>query len=182
MTCGSTTSSYTSGQVSGFGKYAQTYGRFEIRARFPATTAPGIHGALWMWPVDPVKYGGWPGSGEIDIAEMYSTYPDRAIPYVHYNSQPDDHSVTNNYCLVDDVTAFHTYVLEWTSSKIRITFDGQTCLDHTIDAVSPLTTSGPFGQPFFMVLTQMLGAGDNSLGATTMSPATTQVDYVRMWS
>lgn len=182
VTCGSTTSSYTSAQVSGYGKYAQLNGRFEVRAAFPAAQVAGLQSALWMWPVDANKYGAWPGSGEIDIAEMYSTYPDRAIPYVHYNSPSTDHTVTNNYCMISDVSAFHTYVVEWTATNITVTYDGQTCLDHTINSVSPLGASGPFDQPFFMVLTQMLGVGDNAPTTSTPLPATTQIDYVRMWS
>lgn len=182
VTCGSMTSSYTSGQVSGYGKYSQENGRFEVRARFPATQVAGLQSALWMWPVDANRYGPWPSSGEIDIAELYTTYPDRVIPYLHYDSQASDTSVTNNHCMIGDVSAFHTYVLEWTTTRITVTYDGQTCLDHTIDAVSPLGASGPFDQPFFMVLTQMLGVGDNAPTSSTLLPATTQVDYVRMWS
>ncbi|NRQ49240.1 glycoside hydrolase family 16 protein [Aeromicrobium stalagmiti] len=182
VTCGSRTSSFTSGQVSGYGKYSQTYGRFEIRAKFPAAKVAGLHSALWMWPVNPTKYGTWPASGEIDIAEMYTTYPGRVIPYLHYSSQPGDTTVTNNYCMVADVSAFHTYVLEWTTNRLKVMFDGQTCLDHTINAMSPLTVSGPFDQPFFMALTQGLGVGGNSPTSTTPLPADTQVDYVRTWS
>lgn len=182
VTCGSMTTPYTSGMVSGFGKYSQTFGRFEIRAKFPAAKVAGLHGALWMWPVDATKYGAWPTSGEIDIAELYTSYPDRVIPYVHYWSQPDDTSVTNNYCMVADVSAFHTYVLEWTARKITISIDGATCIDHTINAVSPTGVSGPFANPFFIALTQMLGVGGNSRSTSTPLPATTQVDYVRAWS
>lgn len=182
VTCGSLTSDYTSGQVSGYAKYAQTFGRFEIRAKFPASKVAGLQSALWLWPSSPTKYGAWPLSGEIDIAEMYTTYPDRAIPYLHYNSPSDDMSVTNNYCLIDDVSAFHTYVLEWTSTNLKVTFDGQTCLDHTIKSVSPLAAPAPFDSPFFVVLTQMLGVGANAPTSSTELPATTQVDYVRIWS
>lgn len=182
VTCGSVTSSYTSAQVSGYGKYSQLNGRFEVRAKFPAAQVAGLQSALWMWPVEANKYGSWPGSGEIDIAEMYTTYPDRVIPYLHYNSQASDTSVTNNHCMISDVSEFHTYVVEWTTARITITYDGRTCLDHRIDAVSPLGASGPFDQPFFMVLTQMLGVGANAPTASTPLPATTQVDYVRMWS
>ena len=41
-------------------KFSQTYGRFEVRARFPATTTGGVRGGFWMFPVDR-HYGdsGW---------------------------------------------------------------------------------------------------------------------------
>ena len=40
----------------------------------------------------------------------------------------------------------------------------------------------PFDQPFFVALTQALGVDTNVFNpATTPLPATTQVDYVRVW-
>ncbi len=42
------------------------YGRVEVRARMP--TGDWLWPAIWMLPRDN-KYGGWPRSGEIDIAE-----------------------------------------------------------------------------------------------------------------
>ena len=127
---GSYETRYTSGMVSTYGRFSQTFGRFEIRAKFPAAKVAGLQSALWMWPVDPNKYGAWPGSGEIDIAEFYSQYPDRVIPYLHYDSAPSDTTLTNNYCMISDVSAFHSYVAEWTPTAITIKYDGQTCMSH----------------------------------------------------
>ena len=178
---GNYTTPYTSGMVSTYYKFAQAYGRFEIRAKFPATQVAGVQSALWLWPENPTLFGNWPGSGEIDIAEMYSQYPDRAIPYIHYNTSPTDGTVTNNYCMITDVSAFHTYVAEWTPSTITIKYDGQTCVSHTINPSAPLTGSEPFNQRFIIALTQTLGIGTNSLTDATPLPATTTVDYVRVW-
>jgi beta-glucanase (GH16 family) len=173
---GSYETRYTSGMVSTYGRFSQAFGRFEIRAKFPAATVAGLQSALWMWPVDPNKYGAWPGSGEIDIAESYSQYPDRVIPYVHYDSAPADMTVTNNYCMINDVSAFHSYVAEWTPTAITIKYDGQTCMSHA------LSDGGrPFDQPFIMALTQALGQGSNAVTDSTPFPATTTVDYVRVW-
>jgi beta-glucanase (GH16 family) len=179
---GDNTTQYTSGMVSTYGRFAQAYGRFEIRAKFPASTLAGLHGALWLWPVNPTKYGGWPLSGEIDIAEHYSQYADRVIPYIHYGSASTDTSVTNNFCMIDDASSFHTYVAEWTSTTIKIMYDGKTCVEHTISPSAPMTGSQPFDQPFIVALTQALGQGTNALTSATPLPATTAVDYVRVWS
>lgn len=179
---GEYSSSYTSGMVSTWGQFAQAYGRFEIRAKFPATKVAGVHGALWLWPVDSSKYGDWPASGEIDIAEAYSQFPDRVIPYVHYLSEPGDKTVTNNYCMVSDPSAFHTYAAEWTPTRIKITYDGKTCLDHAIDPAGAMKAPAPFDQPYIVVLTQTLGLGDNARTRSTPLPAKTVVDYVRVWS
>jgi beta-glucanase (GH16 family) len=179
---GSYTSQYTSGMVMTAGLFSQTYGRFEVRAKLPAAKVKGLQESFWLWPDNPYKYGtAWPRSGEIDIAEIYHLYPDRAIPYVHYVPGVADPNVTNNYCLIDDVTKFHTYTAEWTPTTITIKYDGVTCLVDTLVAAAPLLVGQPFDQPFMVALTQALGIGSNAFDANTPLPATTQVDYVRIW-
>ncbi|WP_344203238.1 glycoside hydrolase family 16 protein [Aeromicrobium alkaliterrae] len=178
---GAITTDYTSAAVTTFSKFSQSYGRYEIRAAMPQSNGPGLQSALWMLPENP-KYGEWPGSGEIDIVEFYSQYPDRLVPALHYNSLLPWGTRTNNNCLVYEPTAFHTYVLEWTPSKLTISIDGTTCLDHTISPLAPLIGSAPFDQPFNLNLTQMLGSGDNAFPeGQGIDEATLQVDYVRVW-
>lgn len=171
---------YTSGMVSTYTKWSQTYGRYEFRAKFPPATVKGLHGALWMWPDNPLKYGPWPLSGEIDVAEVYSLYNDRAIPYVHYWTGTP--AQTNNYCLLK-VTDWHTYTLEWTTTSLKISFDGKVCVNEPITPAAPLVTPQPFDHPFMLALTQGLGVGTNRLDPAHLPafPATLQVDYVRVW-
>ena len=74
--CGpSYTTNYQSGMVVTQDRFAQAYGRFEIRAKMP--TGLGLQGAFWMWPRD-MAYGH--RSGEIDIAEWYGQSPDIVSP------------------------------------------------------------------------------------------------------
>ena len=177
---GNYTTQYTSGAVTAYGKFSQTYGRFEIRGSFPAATVAGLQSSLWLYPANST-YGGWPASGEIDIAEEYSEFPDRAIPYVHYNSAGDP-NITNNNCLINNVAAFHTYALVWTSTSLTFQYDGATCLVNTWNPAAPLVAPQPFDQPFFVNLTQALGIGANAFDPTTTPlPASTQIDYVRIW-
>jgi len=171
---------YTSGFATTWSKFAQAYGRFEIRAKFPAAKLAGLQSALWLWPVNDQKYGSFPASGEIDIAEFYTQYPDRVIPYVHYNDGGADPNVTNNYCMMSDPEQFHTYLLEWTPQSLLIKFDGQTCVNDVWNPVG-LTRPAPFDQPFYLNLTQALGISTNAMTAETPFPATTQIDYVRVW-
>jgi beta-glucanase (GH16 family) len=180
---GNYTTQYTSGAVMSYGHFSQTYGRFEVRAAFPAATVAGLQSSLWLWPNSPLKYGAWPASGEIDIAEEYSLYPDRAIPYVHYVPATLDWSVTNNNCLLTNVAGFHDYAVEWTTNTITVSFDGTTCVSDNWNPASPLVKPQPFDMPFFINLTQALGIGSNLFDpAITPLPATTRVDYVRVWS
>jgi beta-glucanase (GH16 family) len=174
---------YTSGMVTtALGRFSQAYGRFEVRAKLWSASVKGLHTAFWLWPLNQKKYGAWPASGEIDIAEMYSAYPDRAIPYIHYNAQAIDPNVTNTSCMISDLAAFHTYTVEWTPSAIKIIYDGRTCLIDKWNPLAPLVSPQPFDQPFIISLTQALGIGGNAFDpATTPLPATTVVDYVRVW-
>lgn len=171
----------TSGSVSTYGKFSQTFGRWDIRARFPQITVPGSQSALWMTPARNL-YGAWPASGEIDIAEFFSTYPDRAIPYVHYLLGSLDKTVTNNYCMVTNPWEFHLYSLVWTNGRIVVSIDGTTCVDHKINPALPLLGSQPFDKPFVINLTQTVGVGTNSLADATPLPLTTEIDYVHVWS
>jgi beta-glucanase (GH16 family) len=179
---GDYTTNYTSGGVTTWGKFSQAYGRFEFRVKFPTTKIAGLQSSLWLYPVAHT-YGGWPASGEIDIAEAYTSHPDRAIPYIHYNTAiADDPSVTNWFCKLD-LSTFHTYVGVWTPTSITISYDGNVCMEHAWDAAT-LTGSQPFDQPFAVILTQVLGGGTTNAfnPDTTPLPATTEVDWVRVWS
>jgi beta-glucanase (GH16 family) len=175
-------SAVTSGMVSTVHSFSQTYGRFEFRARVTGAKQAGLQEALWLWPVDAKRYGSkWPASGEIDVAEWYHSYPDRAIPYVHYNN-PDDKQVTNTECRLE-IDKFHTYVLEWTKEMIKISYDGKTCIEDRWSPVAPQTGRAPFDQPFFIALTQGLGRGGNAFNQmTTPLPASLVVDYVRVYT
>jgi beta-glucanase (GH16 family) len=178
---GSYQTQYTSATVNTLGRFSQAYGRFEIRAKFPAATVAGLQSSLWLLSTTN-KYGTWPTTGEIDIAEAYSQFPDRVIPYVHYApAGGTDPNATNNYCLITPGD-FHTYVVVWTTSTITISFDGRTCVSDNWNPASPLVKPAPFDQPFLIALTQALGVNGNAVNAATPLPATTQIDYVRVWS
>lgn len=176
---------YSGGMITSYGKFAQKYGRFEFRAKFPSSyingqPTPGLQSALWLWPQNQSIYGAWPGSGEIDVAEYYSPFPDRAIPYLHYTPINNSFQETNNYCYVANAdTQFHDYVLEWTENRIKILYDGVACIGTPWQ--STLGGTAPFDQPFFMSLTQGLGWWDNGPTPNTQLPATMQVDHVKVW-
>src|SRR3546814_15209014 len=73
-------SRYVAGQVTHYGTFSQTYGKYEIRAQFPAVRERGLQSALWLWPVNPTKSGLWPLFREIAIDESSPRYPEPAIP------------------------------------------------------------------------------------------------------
>jgi beta-glucanase (GH16 family) len=171
----------TSGSVTTYGRFAQTYGRWDIRARFPRVMTKGSHGALWLYPQEHT-YGPWPHSGEIDIAEFYSRYPDRVIPYLHYRTPFRDPTVTNNECMVADPWNFHVYTAVWLPGRIVIGIDGRICVDHRVRASRTRAATRPFDHPYTTNLTQSLGVGRNKANGGTPLPATTVIDYVRVWA
>ena len=69
---------------------------------------------------------------------------------------------------------WHTYTLEWTADRVTISVDGRTCLVNTAGAPS-------FRKPFIIALSQLMGVGANALTSPMTTPATTYVDYVRVW-
>lgn len=174
---------YTSGSVMTLGTLSQAYGQFEVRAAFPKSIFQGLQSSLWLYPVDANRYGAWPQSGEIDIAEWFSRYPNRVVPFVHYLPAAPDPNDTNNNCLMVDPYNFHDYAVEWTATTITITIDGATCVADSWNPAAPLVKPQPFDQPFFLNLTQALGVQSNAFKPSiTHLPATTQVDFVRVWS
>jgi beta-glucanase (GH16 family) len=167
-------SSYQVGMVSSSELFSQTYGVFEVRAKIPAATSPGLQETLWLYPQN-LTYGPWPASGEIDFAEFFSNDAGYDVPYVHYAKSASDANATAFGCTIDR-NAFNTYAVDWTPTSITFLTNGQVCL---IDR--PIGGPAPFDQPFFISLTQALGVGANAPTSGTPLPATTQIDWVRAW-
>ena len=166
--------SYQAGMVTSSMLFSQTYGVFEVRAKIPAATIAGLQETLWLYPQN-LTYGPWPASGEIDFAEFYSNDAGHDVPHIHYANSSSDANATAYGCTVNQHT-FNTYAVDWTPKSITILADGRVCL---IDR--PIGGPAPFDQPFFISLTQALGIGANAVSAATPLPATTQIDWVRVW-
>jgi beta-glucanase (GH16 family) len=184
VNCGGYPAQYTAGMVSTYGHFNQTYGRFEVRAQLPQTTAAGLQETLWLWPVNDTMYGSWPASGEVDFSEFYSQYSNLDVPYIHYDYN-DSNTATNtnvvtNYCPIN-LSQYNDYAVVWQPGSFQITINGTTCLTDNYQPDN-VASPAPFDQPFFIALTQGLGVGSNALNpSTTPLPASTNIDYVRVW-
>jgi beta-glucanase (GH16 family) len=174
---------FTSGMVTTYSKFTQAGGRFEMRAKFPGGDRPGLQSSLWMWP-QTLAAAAWPYSGEIDIAEWYSQYPTRVVPYVHESLDFWDPQHTNTNCIIANVNDWQTYTVVWNSTGITISYDGNTCITSTSWAAYRALGYSPFDKPFMLAITQMLGVGPNVANPwlPPTLPASTEVDYVRAWS
>jgi beta-glucanase (GH16 family) len=177
--CGSRTTPYYSGMVTSAGHFAQTYGRYEIRAMMP--TGLALQSALWMYPV--TTLGPWPTSGEIDIAELFGKYPTYVLPHLHYLA-PSGKKAPGTYCSVTNPgTSFHTYTVEWTAKSFRFLYDNQVCFSFSgWIPHSPQVAPAPFNRPFYLNLTLAMNKSQPwGAVAKTVWPSSMYVDYVRVW-
>jgi len=178
---GDFTTSYTGGMIGTRGKFSQAYGKFEVRAKFPNVTTPGLHGGFAMFPVDRI-YGPWPASGEIDVAEWWSVNSTLVLPSLHFNGR--DHLVDTGWnCRVTTPSSYHTYTVLWLPTEISFFVDGTMCFTRMPTPDSPLVAPQPFDQPFTMVLGMGVGtaSGTNAVTWKTPLPATFRVDYAKAW-
>jgi beta-glucanase (GH16 family) len=181
-------SRYEAGMVTSYKLFSQRYGYFEVRAQTPSTSRSGLQETLWLYPLDETLYGKWPNSGEIDFAEFYSDLASKDYPILHFPGATNDptSNVVPNGCAAANATpggGFNTYAVLWTPTTISTYFNGVKCFTDSYGSyvTSPDTPPEPFNQPFFLNFTAALGMGLNAVNMHTPMPATTKVDWVRVW-
>ena len=172
---------YTSARLVSRDKGDWTYGRFEIRAKLPR--GRGTWPAIWMLPTD-WEYGGWPGSGEIDIMEHVGY--DMNVVHSTVHTESYHHSIgtqKGESILVDDVdTSFHVYAVEWRPDRIDAFVDGQKYFTFVNEGTG--YQEWPFDKRFHLLLNIAVGGSwggaqgvDNSI-----FPQQLVIDYVRVYT
>jgi beta-glucanase (GH16 family) len=156
---------YVSGLVETRGRFQQTFGRFEIRARLPS--GRGIWPAHWMMNAA----GRWPP--EIDIMEMIGHEPDTVHMTNHYGTWPQNRMEGKSFRGPDFSKAFHTFALEWEPESLRWFVDGTLRFS---------TTRHVPRIPFYLIL-NTAGGGDwpGPPDETTVFPQEHLIDYVRVY-
>lgn len=182
---------WTSGRIRTAGKFSRTYGKFEIRAKFP--TGKGLWPAIWMLPEDPSPYASWAASGEIDIAEGWGSKPTQVAHTLHYGGVWPNNTYSGVTAEVPGgVNDWHTYTLEWRPGEIVWKIDGQVTQTKTAwwsAAKNPPGSDAdlnpwpaPFDRPFHLLLNLAVGGNfDGNPDATTPDAAEMRVDYVRVY-
>lgn len=192
VSCGRKSSALLSGSVTHHGTFAQTYGRYEVRAKLPSYQGKGLQETFWLWPNDPYRYGvEHPASGEIDFGEFYSNHPDLNVAVMHYVFDPGTISYatntniyTSHWCKIRP-GEFNTYLLEWQPGRMTISVNDTVCIVNNYRATNAAEANpaAPFDRPFFLSLSQLFGTTGNEFDpATGPRQASTEVDWVRVWA
>lgn len=169
---------YHSGGIQTTTKFSFTYGKVEVRAKFKQ--GQGSWPAIWMMPEDPVSFGDWPNSGEIDIME-HVNYENVVHQTIHNGAVTgsgggSSASRTSAY----NVTDFNTYTMIWNPTSIE--FYVNDVLRYTYNKVANATSmQWPFDKPFYLILNQSGGAGWPGAINNADLPFSMEVDYVRVY-
>lgn len=154
---------YSSGLITTKCSFQQTYGYFEIRARW--TGGKGIWPAFWLLPAG----GGWPP--EIDVIEAHGDKPGIAFQSLHSKLHKP---VTRKVAMPGPSDQFHLYGVLWTPKT----------LDYYIDGVktASIPTSADASRPMYLLANLAIGGkwpGDPD--ASTVMPARMEIDHIRVW-
>lgn len=156
---------YTSGVLSTYHEFSQTYGYFEMRAQLPAGN--GLWPAFWLLPAD----GTWPP--EIDVMEQLGRDPTTIYTSIHTSasgaSQTGAESVGNTSL------SFHTYGVDWEPDTITWYFDGQ--------KIYQTATPADADAPMYMIANLAVGGHwPGNPDSSTPFPADMKIDYLRAYA
>ncbi len=164
---------YVSGLLTTEKSFSQRYGRFEIRARFPA--GQGLWPAFWMLP----SFDRWPEGidilAEIDVVEFLGHNPHELHTTVHSNQTGKITANSSTHHSEADLTKdFHTYAVEWDAEHISWFLDGK--------LLTRKKTPTDLHQPMHMLLNLAVGGRwPGAPDSTTKFPAHFEIDWVRVY-
>jgi beta-glucanase (GH16 family) len=183
---------FTSARINTRDRFAFKYGRIEASIKLPS--GQGLWPAFWMLAQDS-PYGDWPSSGEIDILEAVNLdgFPgpggagggNEIFGTLHFGGGNLGRLIASNtYVPSTDVTEdFRTYALEWDENEIRWYYDGILYAVENSWRSNAAPYPAPFDQPFYILLNLAVGGNfPGSPDGSTPSPATMEVDWVRVYS
>jgi len=165
-------STFTSARLISRNKFAFTYGKVEIKAMLPAGV--GTWPATWMLGANDATVQ-WPGCGEIDIMEHLGRTLNTIYGTLHYPGHAGSNADGSTTVIANATTAFHIYTLDWSPTVINISVDG--VLYHT----TANSNSIPFNHDFFFILNLAMGGNFGGPVDATVTNATMQVDYIRVY-
>jgi beta-glucanase (GH16 family) len=155
--------SYTSGAITSFAHFQQTYGYFIMRARLPK--GQGIWPAFWMIP----SSGSWPP--EIDIMENLGSDPNTIYMTNHLSNGSKSQS---SFTGPDFSASYHTFALLWTPTALTWFVDGVTRRTYTGPAI-------PNVPMYILANVAIGGTWPGSPNSSTVFPQSMDIDYIRAY-
>lgn len=172
--------SYTSGRINTAGKFSQAYGRFE--ARIWIAQGQGLWPAFWTLGEN-IGTAGWPGCGELDIQETVNASPTVNHGSAHGPGYSGANPLTAIYTLSSGALSdgYHLYAMEWEPNVVRWYVDDNLYETRT-PADVPAGDAWVYDHPFFVIINLAVGGNfPGSPDGTTVFPAITRVDFVRVY-
>lgn len=117
--------SWQSGLLHSKSSFAQTYGYFEMRAKY--NNVPGTWPAFWLLPVTTLHPAGrdptqWQ---ELDIIEQYGANPPGVYSNIHTTQPAPSGGMWNFFSKHPEIASgYHTFGMDWEPSGIRFYVDG----------------------------------------------------------
>ncbi|MDC8005154.1 glycoside hydrolase family 16 protein [Aureisphaera galaxeae] len=165
-------SNYTSSRIKSENLFEFTYGRVDVRAKFP--TGGGTWPAIWMLGAN-FDIIGWPNCGEIDIAEHIGNDQDVVYGTLHYPGMSGGNANGDEIDVPNASTEFHVYSVEWDENEIVIFVDDVPY--HTVLNNGNL----PFNADFFLILNVAMGGTFGGTIDPSFVESTMEIDYVRVY-
>lgn len=156
-----TSTGYQSGMVSSLGKFAQTYGRFEIRCRVPI--AAGLRAGFHLMPL---PSGLLPS---IDVFQQNGNEPRRVLFSNHWGTEQTERSFGDSLTFPDFTPGLHTITIDWAPDHISWALDGKERL-RSVDGIPH--------QPMYLMLDLGVLRGTGLPAGTAYS---FDVDSVRVY-
>jgi beta-glucanase (GH16 family) len=150
----------------------QTYGMWQVRARFERGTGYGQ--ALLLWPTS----DNWPQEGELDFVETPHADKKSAALTVHWGT---DNQIDYRW-VGGDFTQWHTYTVVWRPGLVQMLIDDKVYYDSTTSSVHPQIPD----HPMHLAIQQEPGPLDAPdwvppPGRDTPDTVTLHIDWVRLY-
>ncbi|MGN7881580.1 family 16 glycosylhydrolase [Hyphomicrobiales bacterium] len=156
---------YTSGMLTTYSSFAQTYGYFEMRADMPDDQ--GAWPAFWLLPAD----GSWPP--ELDVVEMRGQDTNTVITTAHSN-ESGEHTVSRDGVQVADTDGFHDYGVLWTEDEIVWYFDDT--------EIARTDTPADMHEPMYMLVNLAVGGMADTPNDDFADGAEMKIDSIEAYS
>jgi hypothetical protein len=158
---------YTSGLITNYPSFSQTYGYFEMSAQLPK--GQGLWPAFWLLPTS----GAWPP--EIDILEVLGNDLTTLYTFAHSSALTGSHTyIGGSHRVTDMSVGFHTYGLNWQADYLTWYFDGV--------EIQKLPTPSDMNVPMSIIANLTVGSyWPGPVNSTTPFPSSFEIDYIRAY-